>query len=202
VSVNNNFTGNVADGFTLFWHSTSPYSQWHPSVFHIKGITFTSAEQFMMYCKAKFFNDHTTAMRIVSINHQDNVLNWFLIGRVNREDIFSNRDLHQQWDGFQKKIKAMGRSVKPYIEKDWAENRVKFVKRGSLEKYAQNNDLKNLLLNTGKTRLVECNPYDLVWSCGLRPENPLAKNPEHWIGLDLLGKTLTEIKKGFQAETQ
>jgi ribA/ribD-fused uncharacterized protein len=197
---NHNFTGNISDGFTLFWHSKSPFSQWHPSVFVVKGIWFTSSEQWMMFCKAKFFKDDFSANQIIALNTQENVLNSFLTKKICREDIFSNRALHAEWDAMQKKIKSIGRTIKPYVEQDWANNRVRLVRKGNLEKFSQNNDLKSILIETGKTRLVECNPYDKIWSCGLRPENPMAKNPDGWIGADLLGKILTDLKLTFQSE--
>lgn len=41
--------------YTFFWNG--PFSQWYPSPFTVDGIPFTHAEQYMMYCKAKLFND-------------------------------------------------------------------------------------------------------------------------------------------------
>lgn len=41
--------------FTFFWDGH--FSQWHPSIFVIDGITYNCAEQFMMAEKAKTFSD-------------------------------------------------------------------------------------------------------------------------------------------------
>ena len=49
--------------FTFFWRG--PFSQWHPSRFVVGGITFSHAEQFMMYAKAMLFGDRETAGRIL-----------------------------------------------------------------------------------------------------------------------------------------
>lgn len=43
--------------FTFFWKSHSVFSNWHPSVFTHDGIVFNCSEQYMMYHKAKLFND-------------------------------------------------------------------------------------------------------------------------------------------------
>lgn len=43
--------------YTFFWKTESVFSNWHPSVFIHEGITFNCSEQFMMYHKAKLFND-------------------------------------------------------------------------------------------------------------------------------------------------
>ena len=50
--------------FTFFWKS--PLGQWNRSLFTIGGITFTHAEQFMMYAKAVLFGDHEAATRILN----------------------------------------------------------------------------------------------------------------------------------------
>jgi len=51
------------DKYYLFWHGE--FSQWFPSEFEYGGITFNCAEQFMMYYKAIFFNDHEIAAKIM-----------------------------------------------------------------------------------------------------------------------------------------
>ena len=52
--------------FTFFWKSGSPFSQWHHSVFEVDGVTYTSAEQYMMHQKALMFNDTETAILIMN----------------------------------------------------------------------------------------------------------------------------------------
>jgi len=52
--------------FTFFYRTESPFSQWHPSQFEIDGITFNSAEQYMMVQKAILFKDEETAAKILS----------------------------------------------------------------------------------------------------------------------------------------
>lgn len=51
--------------FTFFYGKGDVLSNWHPSTFTYKGITFTCVEQFMMYCKAKLFNDEVSAGMIL-----------------------------------------------------------------------------------------------------------------------------------------
>src|SRR5262245_52068771 len=52
------------EAFTLFWNG--PFSQWHSSEFVVGGITFTHAEQFMMYAKAMLFGDRDAAEGILN----------------------------------------------------------------------------------------------------------------------------------------
>ena len=49
--------------FTFFWKS--PLSQWQRAPFVIGGVTFTHAEQFMMYGKALLFGDRVAAESIL-----------------------------------------------------------------------------------------------------------------------------------------
>ncbi len=49
--------------FTFFWKS--PLSQWQRAPFVIGGVTFTHAEQFMMYAKALLFGDRVAAESIL-----------------------------------------------------------------------------------------------------------------------------------------
>jgi hypothetical protein len=50
---------------TFFFSKDNPLSNWHASTFTVKGITFCNNEQFMMYCKAKLFNDEECAANIL-----------------------------------------------------------------------------------------------------------------------------------------
>jgi ribA/ribD-fused uncharacterized protein len=54
----------MPEAFTFFWKS--PLSQWQRSPFVIGGVTFTHAEQFMMYAKALLFVDREAAASILT----------------------------------------------------------------------------------------------------------------------------------------
>ncbi|EPX65260.1 hypothetical protein D187_000685 [Cystobacter fuscus DSM 2262] len=56
----------VRGGFTFFWRSESPFSQWHDSEFVVDAERFICAEQYMMYGKARLFGDGETAARILA----------------------------------------------------------------------------------------------------------------------------------------
>jgi ribA/ribD-fused uncharacterized protein len=49
--------------YEFFW--SGPFSQWYSSKFTVNGITFATAEQFMMYSKAMLFNDQEIANKIL-----------------------------------------------------------------------------------------------------------------------------------------
>lgn len=50
--------------YKFFWSGI--FSNWHPSEFIIDGITFNSGEQWMMYQKAKIFNDAISMDKILN----------------------------------------------------------------------------------------------------------------------------------------
>src|SRR5947209_7788482 len=54
----------MAEAFTFFWKSR--LSQWQRSPFVIGGVSFTHAEQYMMYAKALLFGDRDAAERILA----------------------------------------------------------------------------------------------------------------------------------------
>lgn len=51
--------------YYFFYETKHPFSQWHKSKFQVDGLTYNSAEQFMMYGKAKLFGDIEIADKIM-----------------------------------------------------------------------------------------------------------------------------------------
>jgi predicted NAD-dependent protein-ADP-ribosyltransferase YbiA (DUF1768 family) len=193
-SPDNNKTQNM--GFTFFWHTSSPFSQWHPSLFTVKGRVFSSAEQFMMYCKAKLFQDEVIAEKILLINVNNSVVNEFV--NTNDGSLVINSQLKLKgWGVAQKEIKSLGRQIKNFSDQLWDRHKENYVYRGSCEKYQQNPKLKEILIAAGNTFMVEASPYDKVWGIGMKKDHPNTKNPAKWQGLNLLGNILTKIKNEF-----
>jgi len=54
----------MTDDFAFFWGKSDALSNWHSSPFDYKGGTFANVEQFMMFCKARLFNDTESAKAI------------------------------------------------------------------------------------------------------------------------------------------
>lgn len=90
--------------------------------------------------------------------------------------------------------KKIGREVKNYNDKVWLENRFQIVKEGNRNKFNQNKELKSFLLNTQNRILVEASPVDSIWGIGLASDDPSANDPEKWLGLNLLGFALMEVR--------
>ena len=93
-----------------------------------------------------------------------------------------------------KDIKAYGRAVRNFNPSKW--NAVKFdiVVKGNIAKFSQNPELKRFLLSTGEAELVEASPKDRIWGIGLSEDDPRALDKSKWLGSNLLGRALMEVR--------
>jgi ribA/ribD-fused uncharacterized protein len=164
--------------YTFFFQATSPFSQWHPALFIYKELQFICTEQFMMYAKAKTFKDEAVASKIINIekcfdtrddkgyfktkDDEDcyNLVLEFKEGKIDRTQIVSNYKTLNTWKKVQAVIKKLGREVANYDDEVWKQKRVPVVSVGNREKYNQNPDLKDTLMATGDSIMVEASPYD------------------------------------------
>lgn len=144
-------------------------SNWYPSVFYVRGQKFTSMEQYMMYRKAKLFQDLSIA------------------------------DLILQTDDVAE-IKNLGRQVHGYDDSYWNGVRQLAVYEGLLEKFSQNADLKEKLLNTGDAILAECAVKDRIWGIGLSMNDPNRLDITKWLGKNLLGYALMMVRDHFSED--
>lgn len=90
--------------------------------------------------------------------------------------------------------KKLGRAVAGYADKTWTTARFAIVVRGNQAKFAQNPACKAFLLSTANTVLVEASPVDPVWGIGLAADEPAARVPSEWQGLNLLGFALMQVR--------
>ena len=91
--------------------------------------------------------------------------------------------------------KALGRKVSGFADALWTAQRYRIVLTGSLAKFGQNDELWEFLRQTGEKVLVEASPLDKVWGIGLAQDDPRARDPKSWQGLNLLGFALMEARE-------
>jgi ribA/ribD-fused uncharacterized protein len=91
--------------------------------------------------------------------------------------------------------KRLGREVKNFDRNIWDKVNLQIVYKGNYAKYTQNEELKQLLINTGDRLLVEASPYDQIWGIGLGETEPNIDNPLVWKGQNLLGWAITLVKQ-------
>ncbi len=155
----------MSEKFTFFAESKSPFSQWFEGApFKRYGITFPTAEHFMMVKKAQLFcNDHYLLGEILAAKHP--------------------RD-----------AKALGRKVPNFREEIWNGCAKAIVAEANYAKFTQHPDLLYTLLDTHGTTLVEAAPWDKIWGIGLSATDPRAQSRDTWLGTNWLGEVLTDVR--------
>lgn len=143
-------------------------SQWWPCTFVVDGVSFASAEHYMMWRKALLFDDSRMASKVLATPSPA-------------------------------AAKALGRQVSGYVDASWEASRLEIVIEGNLAKFGQDPALRTFLLGTGSRVLVEASPQDRVWGIGLVASDPRASDPSSWLGLNLLGEALMEVRSRLSA---
>lgn len=92
------------------------------------------------------------------------------------------------------KIKTLGRMVKNYNDVMWNGMRQIIVYEGLLEKFRQNDALRNKLLATQQDILAECAVQDKIWGIGLSMKDDRRFNMDEWQGQNLLGFCLMRVR--------
>ncbi|WP_180242469.1 NADAR family protein [Bacillus sp. AFS029533] len=93
-----------------------------------------------------------------------------------------------------KMCKDLGRSRQiPFREDVWKNARETIYKEVLVDKFSVPK-LKAKLLATGDKILAEASPYDTIWGIGYAENHCYAEDPAKWIGLNLLGKVLMEVR--------
>jgi len=92
------------------------------------------------------------------------------------------------------KAKELGRLVQRFDPAVWDQHKFDLVVRGSYQKFAQHEELRNYLLSTGDKVLVEASAVDRTWGIGMKEDDPAAGNPSLWKGENLLGFALMDAR--------
>ena len=90
--------------------------------------------------------------------------------------------------------KRLGQQVAGFDQVTWDRWKVDVVFRGNLAKFSQNGGAGRQLKATADAMLVEANPLDWIWGVGLSMDNPKVHEPTAWLGSNLLGRVLTQVR--------
>lgn len=91
-------------------------------------------------------------------------------------------------------MQKIGRQVAGFDGAEWDKIKYTVVLNASWMKFSQNYELKEYLLSTGDSILVEASPRDRVWGIGYDEKHPNAWEPTKWDGENLLGFALMEVR--------
>ena len=97
---------------------------------------------------------------------------------------------------------GLGRKVRGFDQRVWDRFKYAIVLGGNWCKFSQNRDLREFLLSTGDSVLVEASPYDSIWGIRLSSSSPGAQDPMKWRGQNLLGFALMEVRDELRRVTQ
>lgn len=95
-------------------------------------------------------------------------------------------------------IKKLGRAVSNYEESLWNGVRQIIIYEGLLAKFSQNDELKEMLLDTKDATLAECAVKDRIWGIGLSMADENRLHKEKWRGQNLLGYALMMVREQLQ----
>lgn len=101
-----------------------------------------------------------------------------------------------------KECKNLGRKVEGFVLDVWYNNRMDIVRRACFLKFSQNPELQQQLLGTGDAILAEASPFDRIWGIGLSKHQAKHMPPQNWIGQNLLGQILMEVRQELQQKQQ
>ena len=144
----------------------SPFTVSYMNEDGIKSYEFKTAEHAVHFFKAMLFNDIETANKIMMTDYP-------------------------------KVAKSLGREVKNFNDFTWNNNKEVIYFDVIKAKFTdeRNKDIKQKLIDTGDSILVECSPYDRIWGIGYSKNSPefIVKQFDKW-GQNLLGKVLMRVR--------
>lgn len=93
-----------------------------------------------------------------------------------------------------KDVKQLGREVKNYDQQWWDQVKLPLVTMINYHKFSQNENLRELLKNTGQYIICEHSPYDAVWGIAMTQDDPDIGDISKWKGQNLLGQALMRVR--------
>ena len=91
------------------------------------------------------------------------------------------------------KVKALGYKVKHFNQTMWHLVDTQTMFNGCAMKFQQNHDLATCLKNT-KGMLIEANPKDTYFACGLAIDDPNIEDKHKWKSKNILGDILCKLR--------
>lgn len=144
----------------------SPFTVSYMNEDGVKSYEFKTAEHAVHFFKANLFGDLETADKIMKAETP-------------------------------KEAKRLGREVKNFNNFTWNNNKEVIYFDVIKAKFTdeRNKDIKQKLIDTGESILVECSPYDRIWGIGYTKESSefICKEFDKW-GQNLLGKVLMRVR--------
>ncbi len=159
----------ITDTHAYFWGSV--FSNWFEHTFEWEGIAFKNSETALMYTKACFFGDETSARNILESSHDPET------------------------------VKKMGRGVTPYVDSEWAEVRLEIMVDILVAKFSSSQVMLNYLAEFKEHHIVEGSPVDGIWGVKLHWTNDRILDSRNWKGQNLLGRAIMMVQQRLGMRT-
>lgn len=92
------------------------------------------------------------------------------------------------------KQKKLGRKVKNFVGETWDAVARDFVTLANYDKFTQNDEYYNFLMEHKGAFFVEASPYDRIWGIGMGVGAEGIENPNNWNGLNWLGECINNAR--------
>ena len=171
--------------FQFFWSSSSPFSQWYKVNF--KAPIFNGGHFISEWQKVHFGSseiEFSSAEKYMMLSKAIICGDSLIAMKIMETDNV-------------RKIKELGRQVNNFDEDVWEFHRIGVIYSANRYKFNSNPDLKEALIETSPMTLVEASPNDKIWGIGLTEDDERSKNRETWLGYNLLGEILTNLRNEF-----
>lgn len=96
--------------------------------------------------------------------------------------------------------KKLGRQISRFDESVWDSVSYSYMFAAVESKFLGNPHLKEQLISSGESVLVEASPFDKKWGIGYDCDHEYATSPEKWKGENRLGNVLMDLRKTLQGE--
>lgn len=174
--------------FTFFWETSSVFSQWHESKFIGKTFLWETHKYKKDFLLGLFSED--TQEYINTEQYMMYHKSMLFLDRENAQKIMMTNN--------SRKIKELGRQVTNFNQDVWEYYRALIVYDANKAKFLQNEHARTILLNTKGTTLVEASPFDDIWGVGISKNDSRIFDRSKWLGQNLLGEILTQIRIEFE----
>ncbi|KAK3652984.1 hypothetical protein LTR56_004934 [Elasticomyces elasticus] len=187
-------TGDADSGPLWFWREfEEPYgylSQWYECPFEVDGVTYLTAEMWMMIEKAKLFGDKETAQKMmettIPAEHQ-------ALGRKAKG--FDRK----KWD--QRESAIVHHRIEYLLLTLAPSDKSRIVEEGNYHKFTKSKtkrEMLGMLMATGDRELVEASPTDRIWGVGFGAATA-EENRADW-GENRLGKAIMAVRDLLKQE--
>ncbi len=143
-----------------------------PVDFEMNSTQYSSAYQALMAEMAKTFNDQANLEKIMVAESVNDI-------KYSLTDVSGDQDVN---------------------ETKWNSRLVELMFDVNYNKFAQNPELAQKLIQTKTAKIGYYKPDDNMLGIGISLDNPDSRKPSKWTGQNLLGKTLQQIRNRLKSE--